>query len=58
MGLLCDVAGLWRLPQLVGLEHATELVLTGRTVDAAEAEGRRPRILRVPLLSPRLSSSR
>jgi enoyl-CoA hydratase/carnithine racemase len=38
MGLMCDVGGLWRLPQLVGLERATELLLTGRTVDAAEAE--------------------
>lgn len=37
MGLMCDVAGLWRLPQLIGLERATELVLTGGSIDAAEA---------------------
>ena len=37
-GLCCDVAGLGRLVQLVGRERATELLLTGRPVDAAEAE--------------------
>lgn len=36
-GLCCDVAGLVRLTQLVGREAATELLLTGRIVDAAEA---------------------
>ncbi|HEX7131456.1 MAG TPA: enoyl-CoA hydratase-related protein [Iamia sp.] len=37
-GLCCDVAGLARLTQLVGREAATELLLTGRIVDAAEAK--------------------
>jgi enoyl-CoA hydratase/carnithine racemase len=36
-GLCCDVAGLGRLVQLCGREAATELLLTGRIVDAAEA---------------------
>lgn len=36
-GLCCDVAGLARLSQLVGRERATELLLTGRVIDAAEA---------------------
>jgi enoyl-CoA hydratase len=36
-GLCCDVAGLARLAQLVGREHAAELLFTGRIVDAAEA---------------------
>lgn len=36
-GLCCDVAGLARLAQLVGREHAAELLFTGRVVDAAEA---------------------
>jgi enoyl-CoA hydratase len=36
-GLNCDVAGLGRLVQLVGREAATELLLTGRIIDAAEA---------------------
>ncbi|HWH31418.1 MAG TPA: enoyl-CoA hydratase-related protein [Egibacteraceae bacterium] len=38
LGLMADVTGLWRLPQLVGLEKATELLLTGDVVGAAEAE--------------------
>jgi enoyl-CoA hydratase len=37
-GLCCDVAGLGRLVQLVGRERASELLFTGRRVDAAEAE--------------------
>jgi enoyl-CoA hydratase/carnithine racemase len=37
-GLCCDVAGLGRLVQLVGREAATELLLTGRVIDAAEAQ--------------------
>ena len=37
LGLMADVTGLWRLPQLVGLEKATELLLTGDVIDAAEA---------------------
>jgi enoyl-CoA hydratase len=36
-GLTCDVAGLGRLAQLVGREHAAELLFTGRMVDAQEA---------------------
>ncbi len=36
-GLCCDVAGLARLASLVGREHATELLLTGKVIDAAEA---------------------
>jgi enoyl-CoA hydratase/carnithine racemase len=36
-GLCCDVAGLGRLTQLVGREHAAELLLTGRVIDADEA---------------------
>jgi enoyl-CoA hydratase/carnithine racemase len=37
-GLNCDVAGLGRLVQLVGREAATELLLTGRIIDAAAAK--------------------
>ena len=36
-GLCCDVAGLGRLVQLVGREHASELLFTGRRVAADEA---------------------
>jgi enoyl-CoA hydratase len=36
-GLCCDVAGLGRLAQLVGREHASELLFTGRRIDAVEA---------------------
>ncbi len=36
-GLNCDVPGIGRLTQLVGREHAAELLFTGRTVDAEEA---------------------
>jgi enoyl-CoA hydratase len=36
-GLCCDVAGLGRLAQLVGREHAAELLFTGRVIDAPEA---------------------
>jgi enoyl-CoA hydratase/carnithine racemase len=38
MGLVPDVGGSSRLPQVVGLGRAKDLVLTGRTVGAAEAE--------------------
>jgi len=37
-GLNCDVAGLGRLVQLVGRETTTELLLTGRIIDAATAK--------------------
>jgi enoyl-CoA hydratase len=36
-GLCCVVAGLGRLVQLVGRERASELLYTGRIIDAAEA---------------------
>jgi enoyl-CoA hydratase len=36
-GLCCDVAGIGRLTQLVGREHAAELLFTGRVIDAASA---------------------
>ncbi len=36
-GLCSDVAGIGRLAQLVGREHASELLFTGRIVDANEA---------------------
>jgi enoyl-CoA hydratase len=36
-GLCCDVAGLGRLAQLVGRERASELLFTGRRIDALEA---------------------
>jgi enoyl-CoA hydratase len=37
-GLCCDVAGIGRLAQLVGREHAAELLFTGRVIDATEAQ--------------------
>lgn len=37
-GLCCDVAGLARLAQLVGREHAADLLFTGRIIDATEAK--------------------
>ncbi len=36
-GLCCDAAGLGRLAQLVGREHAALLLFTGRIIDADEA---------------------
>ncbi len=36
-GILPDHGALWFLPRLVGLRRAMELVLSGRTLDAAEA---------------------
>lgn len=36
-GLCCDVPGLGRLAQLVGREVASELLFTGRVIDAEEA---------------------
>jgi enoyl-CoA hydratase/carnithine racemase len=36
-GLIPDLGGSWRLPRLVGLGRATELVLTARKVDGEEA---------------------
>jgi enoyl-CoA hydratase/carnithine racemase len=37
-GLCCDVAGLGRLASLVGRERASELLFTGRVIDADEAD--------------------
>ena len=36
-GLCCDVPGLGRLASLVGRERASELLFTGRVIDADEA---------------------
>lgn len=38
LGLMADITGYWRLPQLVGYAKAAELLFTGDMVDAAEAE--------------------
>ncbi|HEY7106860.1 MAG TPA: enoyl-CoA hydratase-related protein [Acidimicrobiia bacterium] len=38
VGLVCDVTGLWLLPQVVGRARAAELLLTGDMVDAETAE--------------------
>jgi enoyl-CoA hydratase/carnithine racemase len=38
IGLIPDVGGSSRLPQVVGLGRAKELVMTGRLIDGAEAE--------------------
>lgn len=35
--LIPDLGATWRLPRLVGLSRATDLAMTGRTVDAATA---------------------
>lgn len=36
-GLIADIGGLWRLPQIVGPAKAAELLYTGDPIDAAEA---------------------
>jgi enoyl-CoA hydratase/carnithine racemase len=38
LGLIPDVGGSSRLPQVVGLGRAKELIMTGKLIDAAEAE--------------------
>jgi enoyl-CoA hydratase/carnithine racemase len=37
LGLMADITGYWRLPQIVGQAKAAELLFTGDMVDAAEA---------------------
>lgn len=37
-GLISDIGGIWRLPQIVGPARAAELLFTGDVIDAAEAE--------------------
>ncbi|HEY7891894.1 MAG TPA: enoyl-CoA hydratase/isomerase family protein [Solirubrobacteraceae bacterium] len=38
LGIIPDVGGSSRLPAVVGLGRAKELIMTGRTIDAAEAQ--------------------
>ena len=38
IGLVPDLGGFWLLPRVVGLQRAKELAMTGRTVEAEEAQ--------------------
>jgi enoyl-CoA hydratase len=38
LGLVVDLGGTQRLPRFIGLHRAKELILTGKRIDAAEAE--------------------
>lgn len=38
VGIVPEIASTQILPQLIGLQHAADLMLSGRTIDAAEAE--------------------
>ena len=42
-GLIAEWGISWMLPRLVGLAHALDLLLSARTIDAAEAGAHRPR---------------
>lgn len=46
----CDIGVSWLLPRAVGLSHAWEMMLTGRMVEAAEAE-------RIGLVSQRVADA-